>query len=241
MFFSLHKHPPFFQIPDFFYNRLAVSENRNPSVLLKINLARPPVRGHPRTDPDLLNAVIRFFLERDSTCTIAESANGYLEENLESVGLGKLLDNPKISIRDLDLEQSEVITMNGETHYIPRCLRDYDIRIAIPATSKRPGAVFSNNVKLFVGAVPRRMYQNDEKPWRGKIHHNLHHSIATIYQCIMDYAPFHLYINGGIMMQEGVGEFPCDTVFVGDDGAELDRHIIRKIFGIDEPDYLQLL
>ena len=42
------------------------------------------------------------------------------------------------------------------------------------------------------------------------------------------------------MMQKGVGEFSCDTVFLGDDGQNMTGIMIRTIFGIDEPDYLQL-
>lgn len=58
--------------------------------------------------------------------------------------------------------------------------------------SKHPGMTFSNNVKLFVGAVPRCRYLNGEggSP-RPRVHADLHRSVANIYRSIMAYAPFH--------------------------------------------------
>lgn len=54
-----------------------------------------------------------------------------------------LLGNRAVSILDLDLEQSDLITMNGKSIIFRGCLCDFDVRIAIPVASKRPGAVFS--------------------------------------------------------------------------------------------------
>lgn len=124
------------------------------SALIKINLARTPLPGHPRTDNGLLTALVRLITAADARCAIAECAGGLLAENLRAIGLGGVLEQPGVRCIDLDLEEAEEVVIHGESHYIPRCLRDYAVRIALPVASKRLDMLFSNNVKLFVGAVP---------------------------------------------------------------------------------------
>jgi uncharacterized protein (DUF362 family) len=133
------------------------------SVLIKVNLARPPEPGHPRTDPALLTQVIRYVAGYGARCAIAEGADGFLRQNVTRVGLDGVIRAHRVEVLDLDLEDGAVepVTVGDETHYFPRCLKAYAVRVGMPATSKRPGMTFSNNVKLFVGAVPRRLYQDD--------------------------------------------------------------------------------
>jgi hypothetical protein len=148
-----------------------------------------------------------------------------------------------IKLIDLDLEDTDCIIADGEKHYLPKCLRNYPVRLGIPATSKRPGMTFSNNVKLFVGAVPRRMYQSGEEGSphpRPRVHADLHRSVATIYQAIMAYAPFHFFVNGGKAMFEDRGEIDLKETFVSDDALELDQFVLAK-FGIEPPDYIRRL
>ena len=45
------------------------------SALIKINLTRPPEPGHPRTDPELLRAVVRSVLAHDCSCALATCAS----------------------------------------------------------------------------------------------------------------------------------------------------------------------
>jgi hypothetical protein len=120
-------------------------------------------------------------------------------------------------------------------------LREYAVRIGIPATSKRPGMTFSNNVKLFVGAVPRRMYQDGEPTtWRPRVHVDLHRSIANIYRAVMQYAPFHYFVNGGKAAVEGQDEIERAEVYVGDDALELDLHVLER-FDLEAPEYVRRL
>ena len=115
------------------------------------------------------------------------------------------------------------------------------ISIGMPATSKRPGMTFSNNVKIFVGAVPRCMYQlGAATTWRPRVHENLHASVAAIYQAVMAYAPFGLFIDGGTRMVEGQGETEWDRVFAGNDAVELDLHVLG-LLGLARPEYLERL
>jgi uncharacterized protein (DUF362 family) len=215
---------------------------REKSVLVKINLSRPAAPGHPRTDPFLLSELIKYIYANNGTCAIAESANRYLAVNLEQAGLTDIISRYNVKVIDLDFEDTEEITYNGEKHYIPKCFQAYGIRIALPVASKREGMVFSNNIKLFVGAVPRRMYQIDNKivDWRPRVHLDLHKSVADIYDSIQRYSPFTVFINGGLAMDEKKGEFLINEILVGNDGLELDLYILKKYFGyLDIPEYLK--
>ena len=211
------------------------------SVLIKINLAHQPEPLHPRTDPSLLLQVIQYIARHEARCAIAEGANGFLPQNIESIGFGDMVREYQVKLIDLDLEDTDCIVVDGEEHYLPKCLRNYPVRLGIPATSKRPGLTFSNNVKLFVGAVPRRMYQNGEggSP-RPRVHTDLHRSVANIYRSIMAYAPFRFFVNGGKAMFEDRGEIDLKETFVSDDALELDQFVLDK-FGIEPPDYIRRL
>lgn len=214
------------------------------SVLIKINLSRPAEPEHPRTDPKLLMDVIQYIYSNSGTCAIAESANGYLRKNLEIAGLDDYINNYNVNVIDLDFEEVEHISITGEDHYLPKCLKNYGVRIAIPASSKRPGMVFSNNVKLFVGAVPRCMYQINNKivDWRPRVHIDLHKSVVNIFSSIQSYSPFSFYINGGLAMAENYGEFRFEENLVGNDGIELDLYVLNNYFSSFEmPDYLKRL
>ncbi|OPJ58057.1 DUF362 domain-containing protein [Clostridium oryzae] len=218
--------------------------NKNKYVLIKINLARPAEPGHPRTDVKLLSKVIEYVYLNGGDCTLAESANGYLRNNLKQAGLGEILSKYKVKLIDLDFEEVDEIDIDGEKHFLPKCLKNYGVRIGLPATSKRPEAIFSNNVKLFIGAVPRRMYQIGDliKDWRPRIHIHLHKSVANVYRAIQEYCPFDFYINGGVAMEEYTGQFEFEQTFIGDDAIELDMYMLDNFFKRHEvPEYLQIL
>jgi uncharacterized protein (DUF362 family) len=212
------------------------------SALIKVNLARPPEPGHPRTDPALLADLIGYVTQHGARCAIAEGADGFLQENLEHIGLGRAVAAHDVRVLDLDREPFDPVSVaDGEIHYLPRCLRDYALRIGCPATSKRPGMIYSNNVKLFVGAVPRHIYQVGEPTAsRPGVHVDLHRSVANIYRAVMDYAPFLFYLNGGRAMVEGRGEIVLDRVLAGDDALELDRYFLDR-FGLEAPGYIERL
>lgn len=213
-------------------------------VLIKINLASPAKPGHPRTDSNLLSQVIQYVYLNNGNCAIAESANGYLRKNLEEAGLKDIINKHNVDVIDLDFEEVEEVTIDDEKHYLPRCLKNYGVRIAIPATSKRPQMIFSNNVKLFVGAVPRSMYQIGDSvvDWRPRVHIDLHKSVVNIFRAIQEYSPFNFFINGGVAMDESKGEFMFDEILVSNDGIELDFHILNNLFShLEVPEYLERL
>ena len=211
------------------------------SALIKINLARPSEPGHPRTDPILLTKVLRYFSTKGISCAIAEGANGFLQQNVTQMGLDEVVKENHVKVIDLDQEDFDMVVVDDEQHYLPRCLRDYPIRIGMPSLSKRPGMIFSNNVKLFVGAVPRCMYQTGEPTTpRPRVHIDLHRSVANIYRAVMSYAPFGFFINGGKMMIEGQGEMEAAEVLIGDNALELDLYQLRQL-NLEIPEYLARL
>jgi hypothetical protein len=220
---------------------------KSKNILIKINLSGTYSKNHPRTDMNLLKLLVEYIYENDGNCALAEGSNSYLFRNLVTSGFENFINYYKIKIIDVDLVDYEETLFNGENHYIPKCFNDYNVRIAIPATSKRKDMLYSNNVKLFVGAVPRKMYQNSEIDVpkgvpRHKLHLNLDFSIANLFSAIRYYSPFHYYLNGGLSYNENIGEFNLIETFIGNDAVELDCHLFQKYFSDCKfPEYLNIL
>jgi uncharacterized protein (DUF362 family) len=213
---------------------------RGQKIAIKINLAKPPSVTNPRTDPTLIRFVTKYLHDRGCQIFLIESANGYLEDNIRAIGLEKELDSGIFEGVDLDNEEAEKMTAeDGEIHWFPKCLKDFDVRIAIPSTSLREGKVFSNNVKLFVGIVPRRYYQTSDQvgTWRAKIHENLHISIANIYILLNKYAKFDFYINGGhtYIKNQTIDKLP--KYYISQSACDLDLRLINEL-GLEIPEYL---
>jgi len=216
-------------------------------VLIKINLARVYWQNHPRTDISILKQLITYIYQNGGTCAIAEGANGYLQKNLYTSGLEELLKLHKVKIIDADIEDYDEVVSNGERHYIPKIFKEYPVRIAMPSASKRVGMHYSNNIKLFVGAVPRKMYQLDDGEVighapRARLHQNLDQSIANLFMAMKEYSPFHYYVNGGLSYNENIGEFNFDEILIGNDALKLDLHVFQKYFSDCVcPDYLGIV
>lgn len=210
-------------------------------VLVKINLARPPQPGHPRTDAGLLADLIEYVTAHGGRLTLAECADGFLATNITAAGLSDVVADHAVTLLDLDHAATDCVMIDDEAHYIPTCLRDFPLRIGFPVTSQRREMTFSSNIKLFVGAVPRRFYQLGEPSTaRPRIHVNLHQSVAAIYRAIQHVAPFQYFINGGNAFFEGLGDVTLPAVFVGDDGLELDQTLVQ-LYDLEPPDYFALL
>ena len=219
----------------------------NENVLIKINSSGTYQKNHPRTDITLLKTVVNYIYRNGGKCVITESSNGYLTDNLIALGFEDILKNYEIKVIDIDLEDYDEVISFGEPHYIPRCFKDYPVKIAIPTASKREGMVYSNNIKLFFGAVPRQMYQLDGIPAsnnvpRPKLHQNLHLSVSNLFLAIESYSKFQFYINGGLSYNENIGEFILPETFIGNNALELDCHIFDNFFNNCEyPDYLNII
>lgn len=217
------------------------------NVLIKINLSGIYQKNHPRTDMDLLKKVVTFIYQNGGKCAIAEGSNGFLKENLITSGFKDILNYFNIKVIDVDLVDCDEVFANNEYHYIPKCFQEYSVRIAIPATSKRKEMLYSNNIKLFFGAVPRRKYQDNsitvqKSVPRMKLHENLHLSIVNLFLTMNKYSPFNYFINGGLSYNENSGEFLLTENYIGNDALELDNYIFEKYFtDCEYPEYLNIL
>ena len=243
--FYISSNQDFFKTLDLIGIKSAISNMKN--VLIKINLSGVYRKNLPRTDMTILQNTIDYVYQNGGTCAITEGANGYLHDNLVASGMENVLKHYQVKIIDADNEDFEEVISLGERHYIPKCYKDYPIRIAIPAASKRKDMYYSNNIKLFVGATPRRMYQLDDAPVSGhaprpRLHQNLDASIASLFYAMEAYSPFHFYINGGLAFNENRGEFRFDEIFIGNNALELDLHLYQNYFSdCDYPKYLDIV
>jgi len=224
------------------------NEIKNKDILIKINLSGVYKKNHPRTDIAIIKTLINYIYQNGGKCAISEGSSGCLTENLVASGIGEILKKFNVKVINVDLlDEFEKVDSYGECHYIPRCFREYPVRIAVPSASKREGLIYSNNIKLFFGAVPRKMYQLDSSAVpigvpRPKLHQNLHLSIANLFLAIQNYSPFQFYINGGLAYNENKGEFFLTETFIGNDALELDCHLFQTFFNDCEyPDYLDIL
>jgi hypothetical protein len=223
---------------------LEAALERGQRVLIKINLARPPLPRHPRTDAALLRAVLSYLLRSGTRPVLCESVAGSsLRDNLAAIGVLDFVNRHDVGFFNIDGSPTVSVTVDGETHYLPVCFGDYPVRIALPCASRREGMLFSNNVKLFIGAVPREHYMRPgEGQWRSKIHDHLDRSVRNVYLAFARTCPFHFYINGGNSYWDKRGGFTIDKTFIGTDALELDMEIISRYFDVAVmPEYLRLL
>ena len=216
---------------------------KSSSILLKINLARPPQKNHPRTDSNLLRSIIEYFLSKNKEVVICESSDGNLEKNLEYVGIASFRSKDLIKFVDIDEEDFFVTTINGQEILIPFLFQKVDLLISIPCTTKREDTLFSNNIKNFFGATPRIGYiKNGEGRWRSKLHDELTQSVINVFQAFNHHVKFDFYINGGNAYSETTGAFDFDRIFISNNAIELDQFIFKNYFSEDEkPEYLQIM
>jgi len=224
--------------------KLESNHLKNKKILIKINLARPPKENHPRTDAILFKKVIEYFVENNSSISIAEGADGFLKKNLAVIGLLDFVLGNNIKIIEIDEAFSVEVKINNQEIYIPKIFMDFDYKLSLPCTSKRENMLFSNNIKNFVGAIPREHYliSNSEKRWRGKLHNSLTESVCNIFTAFESKVKFDYYINGGNSYSESKGAFNFNQYYLSDSAVELDEYIYQKYFSdIEKPEYLKKL
>lgn len=215
-------------------------------VIIKINLAEKATPQKPKADARLLHDLVNSVIDYCGECAICECAQGQLTDYLYDLGFSQLIEMGRINVIDLDEEPDDQLTeVSNEygTYLLPKCLLRYDFRIALATASKRERCIYSNCVKLFVGIIPYRTLQLYNKifyGWRPAIHMDLHNNVCGIFEAVMKYAPFHLFISGGNAYQEGRGMFNS-PVYASNDAIAIDFEVLQKEFGIPTPLYLKLL
>lgn len=210
------------------------------NVMIKINLGRPPEKKHPRTDEALLRRLLSLLVDHGKPITVVESADGYLSDNLDSIGIRSLMESLDVQHVDIDTVEFYNVSVNNQEIQIPRFFDDFDLRISMPCASKREGMLFSNNIKNFFGATPRIEYlRQGEGRWRSKLHDDLTRSIINVFDAFERHSKFDYFINGGSAYSEKIGLFDISKIYLSDDAIELDKYFFNQYFqGDEKPDYL---
>jgi len=171
---------------------------------------------------------------------LVEGANGYLRENINAIGLGYHLKSSSVDILDIDKETEVLMVSRGGRCYpIPKILQKMDVRLAVPCATKRPGYLFSCNVKTFVGILPRGLCQNgtDSAFSRPMIHEDLTETVSDLYRVICETIPFHFYINGGNTISEMSSPLMLPYYCCSTNPIELDVHL-AQVLKVELPYYL---
>ena len=219
-----------------------VSLARSARVAIKVNCSKPHRPSTPQTDPAVLELVIPELLNAGCTVSLMEGGNGYLPELLEDSGLSRKTLG-RIDVIDIDgLKNVDRVLWDGQEYFLPTLLKDFDFRIACPAATKKPGYLFSNNVKTFVGLLPRQFCQDGANTSfsRPSIHDDVHRSVMEVYLSFQRYSQFDLYINGGNVLFENRPAASLEGFLMSDDGLCLDVHVLDT-FELEYPEYIQML
>jgi uncharacterized protein (DUF362 family) len=212
---------------------------------IKINLQSPPEPTIPRTDVSFLFDVITLLVHRGHSVTILEGANGHLQDNLKHIGLQDMLALTGVSVIDIDLEQNVTFyERNNRVYSLPDVLREFDIRIAIPCATKRPGYLFSCNVKTFVGLLPRCYCNSKQKELsnfsRPIVHEDLTCTVTDIFSLFATHMPFFYYLNGGNIFSEYSSLRQLQEYYFSNDAVALDFKILECL-NVPPPSYLMRL
>lgn len=218
---------------------------RGRSVVIKINYQSPPRQESPRTDLLTLRRLIETLLHLGCSVSLIEGADGKLGAYLERSSLGYFIRENDVGVIDIDtLDDFTVLYRRGRRYALPNLLRQFDVRIALPCASKRPGYLFSCNVKTFVGLLPRKLCGSADKALSGysrpMIHENLTETIVDTYELTRQFASFDVYINGGNTFSEYSKIRDLGECYVSDNPVELDLLMARELC-CPPPDYLRLL
>lgn len=202
-------------------------------VAIKINLPFLPMSSSPKTDADFLDDVVSCLLAHGYYVTLIEGANGHLKDYVEAIGLGHFFTNPNFNLIDTDNETNRVlwVSRGGRNYPLPAILKSMDIRLAIPCATKRPGFLFSCNIKTFVGLLPRIYCQNglDVRFSRPLIHENLTETISDLYQIVCEQIPFHLFMNGGNTVSDASPILTLPQYYCSTDPIELDLLLVNLL------------
>jgi uncharacterized protein (DUF362 family) len=210
---------------------------------IKINLPSLPTPQAPKTDPDLLVSIIDFLAKCGCSVTILEGAKGHLSDHLVSMGLKTFLKERSVSALDIDHEQDVTFyEKNGRRYAIPNALQRLNLRIALPCATKRPGYLFSCNVKTFVGLLPRDFCQNGTLSIfsRPIVHEDLTITVSDIFLLVNQHAPFQFYINGGNCISETSDILKLPACYLSKDAVALDFQMASHLKTPPPPYLLRL-
>ncbi|MBK5112375.1 MAG: DUF362 domain-containing protein [Candidatus Heimdallarchaeota archaeon] len=229
-----------------------VGHMQNKKILLKPNMGYPKPAPFT-TSTEIIRAVVELLSELNSQqIIIGEGSTSHSNalENFEATGLIEELKDFKVQFIDLNKQESDSVELsNNVTHYLPKLLKQVDIRISMPVIKfydDDEGEFFlSNAIKNFFGLPPKEKYQKDsESEKRDSLHNDLHKSVVEIFHAVENYAPFDLYICDGTKVLEGeatIGQAKhWGKIVISDNALEADLKVL-EILKKPLPKYLRLL
>ena len=237
---------------DWFEKKNLANQMQDKKVLLKPNM------GYPKPAPfttslEIIKTVVDILSEFEAQqIIIGEGSTSYSNalENYEATGLKDKLREFNVDYLDLNAQESVKVELpNNVTHYLPKLLKEVDIRISMPVIKfyeDDNGEFFlSNTIKNFFGLPPKEKYQkNTDSAKRDSLHDDLHSSVVEIFQAVEEFAPFDLYICDGTKVLVGeanVGQ-PKEwgKIIISDNALEADMKVL-EIHNKPLPEYLRVL
>ena len=221
-------------------------------------LYRKPNAGYPKPYPyttslELTKSVVKLLADyKPKEIVIGEGSTSKSSalDNFTTLGFVDELSKYQVKFVDLnECESSEVKLSEKVSHYLPTCLKDFDIRISIPVIKfyedEQKKTFMSNAIKNFFGLPPKNRYHSSNDSYkRDKLHDNLHKSVMEIFLAIEQFAPFDFYVCDGIEVLYGEGSIgnpqKWGKLILADNALEADLKVI-ELLDKPLPEYLEML
>lgn len=231
---------------------LKVKEVINKRIFLKPNAGYP--KPYPYTTSlELIKSVVKLLTKyKPKEIVIGEGSTSKSSAlaNFTTLGFVDELSKYKVNFIDLNTcESSEVKLSEKVTHYLPTCLKDFDIRISIPVIKfyedEQKKIFMSNAIKNFFGLPPKTRYHSFNNSYkRDKLHENLYKSVMEIFLAVEQFAPFDFYVCDGLEVLYGEGSMgnpqKWGKLILSDNALEADLKVIA-LLDKPLPEYLEML
>ena len=161
-----------------FDNQLKDKKVSNKRIFLKLNAGYP--KPYPYTTSlDLTKSVVGLLASYNPKEIVIGEGSTSKSSALDNFAtLGFVDELSKYNVKFIDLkecESSEVRLSKTITHYLPTCLKDFDMRLSIPVIKfyedEQKKTFMSNAIKNFFGLPPKNRYHSSNDSYkRDKLH-----------------------------------------------------------------------
>ena len=231
------------------YKKENFSEKR---ILLKPNIGYPKPAPYT-TSMEVIKATVEVITEQvPKEIIIGEGSTSKSSalNNFKIIGLMDKLRDYQISYIDFnDYDFERIVIKNGTYHYLPKILKEVDIRISLPIIKfyfdDNNEIFLSNALKNYFGLPPKEKYKEAKDSFkRDSLHSDIHQSVVEIYQAVQKYVPFDLIICDGIdiLLGEGsLGEpYHWGKIILAEGEIEADLKVL-ELLKKPLPRYLRML
>lgn len=235
-----------------FDNWLKEKDVTNKRIFLKPNVGYP--KPYPYTTSlELIKSVVKLLAKnKPKEIVVGEGSTSKSSalDNFATLGFIDELSKYQVKFVDLNAcESSEVKLSEKVSHYLPTCLRDFDVRISVPVIKfyedEQKKTFMSNAIKNFFGLPPKDRYHSLNNSYkRDKLHDNLHKSVMEIFLAVEQFAPFDLFVCDGLEVLYGEGSIgnpqKWGKMILADNALEADLKVI-ELLEKQLPEYLEML